>query len=195
MNAANEIAIYLLQTFLSLFMFAALLRFLLQVVKADFYNPISQFIVKVTDPAIIPLRKIVPSVGGYDLASVVLVVLVQMAGLLLIVMLYGAAFPNPVLLIIWSILGVLSMLLQAYFFILLATIIVGWVAPGSRHPVVILLHQISEPVMAPVRRVVPPLGGLDFSPIVIFIGINIAQILLRNIATSVGLHPGLLFGF
>jgi YggT family protein len=194
MNALNEIAIYLVQTVLTLLLFAALLRFLLQAVRADFYNPICQFLVKVTNPLILPLRKLIPSVGSIDFASLVLVLLAQIAGLIAIIALLGAGWPNPLLIVLWAFVAIAALLVQFYFFALLGMIIVSWVAPGSRHPLVSLLHQITEPVMAPVRRIIPPLGGLDFSPIAVFIMINILQIVLRNVAYSVGLHPSLVIG-
>ena len=99
-----------------------------------------------------------------------------------------------VLLLLWSVLGVIGLLVNIYFFALLAMIILSWVAPGSRHPAIYLLHQITEPVMAPVRKLLPPMGGLDFSPILVFILINIIQIVLRNLASGIGLHPALVIG-
>jgi YggT family protein len=194
MNALNEITIYLLQTALTLLLFAALLRFLLQAVRADFYNPICQFLVKVTNPMILPLRRLIPAFGGIDTASLVLLLLVQIAGLVAMLALLGAGWPNPLLIVLWAVIAIAALLVQFYFFALLAMIIVSWVAPGSRHPLVALLYQITEPVMAPVRRIIPPLGGLDFSPIAVFIMINILQIVLRNVAYSVGLHPALVIG-
>ena len=194
MNALTEVAIYLIQTVLTLLLFAAMLRFLLQLVRADFYNPICQFLVKVTNPLILPLRKLIPGFGGFDIASLVLLLLVQIAGMVAMLALLGAGWPNPALILLWSCIAILALLVQFYFFALLAMIIISWVAPGSRHPLVALLHQLTEPVMAPIRRIIPPLGGLDFSPIVVFIAINILQIILRNVAFSVGLHPALAIG-
>ena len=194
MNAVNEIAIYLIQTALTLLLFAALLRFLLQAVRADFYNPICQFLVKATNPMILPLRKVFPSVGGLDTASLVLLILVQIIGMAAMLLLLGAGWPNPLQILIWALVAIAALLVQFYFFALLGMIIVSWVAPGSQHPLVTLLHQVTEPIMAPVRRVIPPMGGLDFSPIAVFILISILQIVLRNVAYSVGLHPALAIG-
>ena len=77
---------------------------------------------------------------------------------------------------------------------LLAMIILSWIAPGSNHPAIYLLYQITEPVMAPFRKLLPPMGGLDLSPILVFILINVIQIALRHTAASVGLHPALVIG-
>jgi YggT family protein len=194
MGALSEISGYLIQTFLSLYLLAMLLRFLLQVVKADFYNPISQFMVKVTNPLVLPLRKVIPGYGGLDIATLLLTLVLQGAGIVAIMLLNGLGLPNPLLLIIWAALGVLGLLVKIYFFALLAMIILSWIAPGSRHPAIFLLHQITEPIMAPVRKMMPSMGGLDFSPILVFILINVIQIALRHMAAGVGLHPALVIG-
>lgn len=194
MGALSEISGYLIQTFLSLYLLAMLLRFLLQLVKADFYNPISQFMVKVTNPLVIPLRKVIPGYGGLDIATLLLALVLQGAGIVAIMLLNGMGLPSPVLLPIWAALGVLGLMVNIYFFALLAMIILSWIAPGSRHPAIFLLHQITEPVMAPVRKMLPSMGGLDFSPILVFILINVIQIALRHMAAGVGLHPALIIG-
>ncbi len=194
MNALNDILVYLIQILLSLFLLAMLLRFLLQLVRADFYNPISQFLVKVTNPLVLPLRKVIPGYAGVDLASLLLAVLLQLLAIVAILLLSGIGMPSIALLLIWSVLGIVSLLVNIYFFALLAMIILSWVAPGSNHPAIYLLYQITEPIMAPLRKLLPPMGGLDFSPILVFILINIIQIVLSHLANSVGLHPALVIG-
>jgi YggT family protein len=194
MSAFNEILGYLVQTFLSLYLVAMLLRFLLQLVRADFYNPISQFLVKVTNPLVIPMRRVIPGMGGLDLASLLLAVMLQLAGIVLLLLINGIGLPGPFTLLVWSLLGVFGLLVNIYFFALLGMIILSWVAAGSRHPAIYLLYQITEPVMAPFRKVLPAMGGLDFSPILVFILINIIQIALRHMAQAVGLHPALVLG-
>jgi YggT family protein len=194
MSAINEILGYLVQTFLSLYLVAMLLRFLLQLVRADFYNPISQFLVKVTNPLVIPMRRVIPGVGGLDLASLLLALLLQLAGIVLLLLINGIGLPGAFTLLVWSLLGVLGLLVNIYFFALLGMIILSWVAAGSRHPAIHLLYQITEPVMAPFRKVLPAMGGMDFSPILVFILINIIQIALRHMAQAAGLHPALVLG-
>ena len=194
MSALNEIIGYLIQTALSLYLVAMLLRFLLQLVTADFYNPISQFLVKITNPLVIPLRRIIPGIGGLDLASLLLAVLLQVLAIVALMLLNGLGMPNPLLLVVWSILGIVGLLVNIYFFALLAMIILSWVAAGSGNPAIALLHQITEPVMAPFRKILPAMGGLDFSPILVFILINVIQIALRHLAGGVGLLPALVIG-
>ncbi|MEP0201000.1 MAG: YggT family protein [Halioglobus sp.] len=194
MSALNEIFGYLVQTFLSLFLIAMLLRFILQLVKADFYNPICQFLVKVTNPLVIPARRVIPGFGGIDVASLVIALLLQLLGIIALLLINGLGLPNIGLLLVWSVIGLVGLLVNIYFFALLAMIILSWVAAGSRHPAIALLYQITEPVMAPFRKLLPAMGGIDFSPIMVFILINIIQIALRHAAAGVGLHPALVIG-
>jgi YggT family protein len=186
MSAFYAILVYVIQTLLSLYLIAMLLRFLLQLVRADFYNPISQFVVKITNPLVVPVRRIIPGYGGVDVATLLLAVLLQIAGIAAIFLIRFGAIPAPVPLILGGLLGVVALLVQMYFFALLAMIILSWVAQGSRHPAIFLLYQITEPLMAPVRKILPSMGGLDFSPILAFILINIAQIALQHMAAAVG---------
>jgi YggT family protein len=194
MSAFSEISGYLVQTLLSLYLLTMLLRFVLQLVRADFYNPICQFLVKVTNPLVLPLRRVLPGFAGLDMASLVLALLLQLAGIIALLLINGLGLPNILLLFVWSAIGVLGLLVNIYFFALLAMIILSWVAPGSNHPAIYLLHQITEPVMAPVRKALPAMGGMDFSPILVFILINVIQIALRHMAAGVGLHPALVIG-
>ena len=131
-----------------------------------------------------------------DWAVVVFAVLLQSLILLAITVIAGDSWAAPGLhiLLVWGVIGVLGLLINLYFFILIAMIIISWVAPGSRHPAIELIWQISEPVMAPVRSLLPNMGGIDFSPILLFIVINVVQIGLRHLAVGVGLPPGLVFG-
>ena len=194
MNALSDILAYLLQTVLNLALLAMLLRFLLQLVRADYYNPVSQFLAKVTNPLVLPLRRLIPSVRGLDLSTLLLALLLQMAAIVALLALNGFGPPGVLTLLVWSVLGLVGLLVNVYFFALLAMIILSWVAPGSRHPALLLLFQLTEPVMAPFRRMLPDMGGIDFSPILVFILINVIQIALGHMAAAVGLPAALVIG-
>ncbi|MDP4651276.1 MAG: YggT family protein [Haliea sp.] len=194
MSALNDIAAYLLQTALNLALLAMLLRFLLQVVRADFYNPLSQFLARITNPLVLPLRRVIPSVGGLDLSTLLIALLLQIAAIVALLALNGSGPPGVLRLFVWSLLGVAGLVVNIYFFALLAMIILSWVAPGSRHPALLLLFQLTEPVMAPVRRLLPNMGGIDFSPILLFILINVIQIALGHMAAAAGLPSALVIG-
>lgn len=187
MGTLNSILTLLVTVFFSLYLMAMLLRFLLQLVRADFYNPISQTLVKLTNPLVLPLRRIIPGYGGLDLSSLVLALLLQMLMAALLALLnYGVVLTILPLLLV-GLLGIAAYLVQIYFFAILATIILSWVAPGGNSPVLYLLYQLTEPVMAPFRKIIPPLGGLDLSPILVFILINVIQIVLSDLAKSLGI--------
>jgi YggT family protein len=142
--------------------------------------------VKLTNPVVLPLRGVIPAYGGVDFASLLLVLVLQMAGIAIVFLLSQGAVPPLPSLIVGAVLGVVALLVQFYFFALLAMIILSWVAQGSRHPAIQLLHQVTEPVMAPFRKLLPAMGGLDFSPIIVFVLINVIQIVIRHMAAAVG---------
>ena len=194
MSAASEIGRYLADTIVSIYLVLVVLRGLLQAAKADFYNPISQFIVRATNPPLIVLRKVIPAGRRFDFSALVLALLVQIIGLIAVIMLSGFLPPNPLTVSLWAVLGVVGLVVNVYLFAMIAMIVVSWVAPGSRHPAVTLVYQITEPVMGPVRALLPSMGGLDFSPIVIFILINVIQIALRHMAVAAGLPAQLVLG-
>jgi YggT family protein len=154
----------------SLYITIVLLRFILQVCKADFYNPISQFIVKATNPLLIPIRRIIPSVRGLDTASIVLALLLQILLVLVVNQIplgHMAALLGQVLAA--ALLELLNAVVQLYTWALIIVVIISWVAPGSYHPGAQLLHQITEPVLAPIRKILPAVGGLDLSPMVLML--------------------------
>ncbi|MFM7785279.1 MAG: YggT family protein [Gammaproteobacteria bacterium] len=194
MGTFSEILRYLLQSALGLFLFAVLLRMLLPVARADFYNPVSQFVVKVTQPVLGPLRRLLPPLGRLDTASLLLATGVQVLSIMIALALLGFRPANVLLIVVWALLGIASLVVNMYFFAILGVIIFSWIAPHSQHPALALLYQLTEPVMAPVRRLLPPLGGLDLSPILVFVGINVIEILLRGIAREFSLPPGVVPG-
>ncbi|MBD9482996.1 YggT family protein [Pseudomonas sp. PDM14] len=184
MSGISEALIYIIQTLGSLYLLIVLLRFVLQLVRADFYNPLSQFTVKATQPLLKPLRKIIPGFGGLDLASLVLAILVQ---LLLMVVIITIAGVNPasvgLQLLVWSIIAVTSLFLKIFFFAMIISVILSWVAPGSHNPGAELVNQICEPLLAPFRRLLPNLGGLDISPIFAFMALHlIDRFVIGNLA-------------
>ncbi|MDL2200440.1 YggT family protein [Halopseudomonas aestusnigri] len=192
MNSLNTAAIYLLQTLGNLYLLVVLLRFLLQLVRADFYNPISQFIVRATKPLLMPLRRIIPGYGGLDFASLVLALAIQLVLMVLIIKLMGYALPNTILLVAWSAIGILALFAKIFFFALIISVILSWVAQGSYNPAVTLINQLCEPLLAPIRKILPALGGLDLSPIFAFIAIRLFDMLvIANLAAAASMPRGL----
>lgn len=194
MGPMTEIGFLLVQTLFSLYLGVVILRLLLQLARADFYNPISQAMVKATNPLLLPLRRVIPPLGKVDTASLVLALIVQLIAMVSILLLFGAGLPNIVTLLGWAVIGCVAITVNIYFFAIIINIILSWVAPGSHHPAAVLLYQLTEPVMQPFRKLIPPMGGIDLSPILVFLSISVVQILLKSMAQSAGLSPALVFG-
>lgn len=171
-NLVNAL-IFLIDTLVGLYIFAVVLRFMMQTSRVDFYNPFSQGIFKLTDPPVRPLRRLIPSLYGVDVAVLVLAFILQLAALLLVVFLRGYPMPSVASLILWPLLGILALVLRIYFFALIVMVIASWIVPYSNHPVLLLVYQLTEPICAPARKLLPPMGGLDFSIILVFIFITL----------------------
>ena len=174
MLGINDAAIFIIQTLGSLYLLIVLMRFILQLVRANFYNPLCQFVVKATQPLLKPLRRVIPSLFGLDTSSLVLALLLLILLFAVILMLNGYQ-ALTLLLLPWALIGVFSLFLKILFWSMIISVILSWVAPGSRSPGAELVAQITEPVLAPFRRLIPNLGGLDISPIFAFIAIQLLQ--------------------
>ncbi|VVM85285.1 hypothetical protein PS662_02543 [Pseudomonas fluorescens] len=174
MLGLNDAAIFIIKTLGSLYLLIVLLRFILQLVRANFYNPLCQFIVKATQPLLKPLRRVIPSMFGLDMSSLVLALIVQMVLIAVILALKGFMV-DWLLLVPWSLIALFSLFLNILFYAMIISVILSWVAPGSHNPGAELVAQITEPVLAPFRRIIPNLGGLDISPIFAFIVIQLLQ--------------------
>lgn len=173
---ANPI-IFLVDTFFSLYILAVMLRFLLQWVNADFYNPISQFLVKVTHPPLKLLRRVIPSIGRIDTASLVLMVILQMLSGWIVFTLKGGAAPIEAI-FVWSIMELLGLLINIFVVAILIQVVLSWVNPGAYNPATSLIYYLTEPLLGTVRKIVPPLGGIDFSPLVVLVGLQLVKMLV-----------------
>ena len=160
--------------------------------RANFYNPLSQFIVKATQPLLKPLRRIIPSIFGLDMSSLVLAIIVQMILIALTLLLMFGTTGYPLHLLQWSIISVTALFLKIFFFALIISVILSWVAPGSHNPGAELVNQICEPALAPFRRIVPNLGGLDISPILAFLVLKLLDMLVINNLAAMSHMPEVL---
>ena len=188
MYGLNTAAIYVVQTLGSLYLLIMLLRFVLQLVRADFYNPLSQFIVRATQPLLKPVRRIIPSLFGLDMSSLLLAIVIQMIVMALTLLLAYGTTGNPLQLLVWAIIGVTALFLKIFFFAMIISVILSWIAPQSHNPGAELVNQICEPALAPFRRIVPNLGGLDISPILAFMVLKLLDMLvINNLAMTTGM--------
>lgn len=170
--------IYILQSLLTLALSVVLLRLLLQWARADFRNQICQGIVRVTNPLIIPLRRILPPIGRVDTASVVAVILVAVVEVVIITSLAGVPL-DPLLVLRAALYEIVTKTLWLYFYAIFLYALISMVAPGGYSPLYSLLASLCEPVLRPFRRFIPPLGGIDLSPLWAGILIQAILILLR----------------
>lgn len=181
MDAMNQIGLLLTNTIFSVLILLVWLRLLLQIAGADFFNPVSQFVVKTTSPLLHPLRRIIPSVFGLDTAALVLIVMLKLVQLSAIAHLSDQAV-TPGLLLVTSIFSLLLAATDFFFWVILGMVVLSWVAmaSGGMSPAMMPLMQIAEIVLGPCRRLMPSLGGLDLSPIIAFLAIQIIEILLKS---------------
>ncbi len=169
--------VFLVEVIFGLYLLIVLLRFLLQLVKADFYNPISQFIVKATAPALKPLRKIIPGFGGMDIASLVLAWIVATVKIFFIQLILGKSGVFLLALLL-AIPTIVDLLLNIFLVAILIMVILSWISPGGYNPAIGLLYSLTDPVMKPVRKMIAPVGGLDLSPMIVMVIIVLVQMLL-----------------
>ncbi|HID48795.1 MAG TPA: YggT family protein [Chromatiales bacterium] len=195
MGYLSNAGVFLIQVGFGLYEVLILLRLLMQYVRADFHNPFSRFIVQATNPPLRPLRRIIPGLAGIDMASVVLLLLVILIELLLLGVVLRLPSPNPVGLLLLAAVEGLRLLIHVYLFSILILVILSWVNPGGYNPVAHLLAQITAPVMRPARRLLPPMGGLDLSPMLVLIGLYLLILLLvdplGDLATGLTYNRGL----
>jgi len=169
--------VFLIQVIFGLYITLVAIRFLLQWARADFYNPISQFVVKLTSPVLRPLRQVIPGYAGMDLAALVLAWLLKSVELALLVLVLGL---NASLFgaLGWAIPAVIQLFLNIFLFAILIRVILSWVNPDPYNPAVALLTRLTDPIMRPAQRMIKPIGGIDLSPMVVMIGLVLLEMLL-----------------
>ena len=152
-----------------------LLRLLLQVTRADFYNPLSQFCVRLTQPVLAPLRRIIPGFGGIDLASLLFAFVLVTIKIIVLVRLGAGVWPSVIAVLLRSVFELTLASLQLMFWLVVVRAILSWVDTYGASPVARVLSQLTDPLLRPVRRVIPPIGGLDLSPMALILLILLAQ--------------------
>ncbi|MEJ2632873.1 MAG: YggT family protein [Acidihalobacter sp.] len=182
MNAGTQIGLLLINALFSFYIVIVMLRLLFALVRADFYNPISQFVVTLTNPPLRPLRRIIPPVGRVDSASILLLLVLQLAEIYLISVLQGFV-PPPLAAFIFSIRELLILLVYIYIGAIIIQALMSWVAAAGSgyNPIMGLLDSLTRPILAPIRRVIPLIGMIDLSPLVALLALQAALILLRSV--------------
>jgi len=187
-SALTDISLTIVQPLFSLAIVLLATRFLAQLCGVSGYNPISMTLRRITDVVILPLSRVLPGGKRFSSAALLALLLFQLA-FIAIRMGFGGQLEafNITQALIWSILGCAGLLISIIFYSVIGMIIISFLAPQSSHPVVEFIWQLTEPVMAPLRQVLPPMGGLDFSPIILFIALNVVQVSLGHMAVAVSM--------
>ena len=185
-NPLADAGQFLISTIFGLYISIVALRFLLQWVRADFYNPVSQFIVKATNPPLRFLRRWIPGYGGIDWPSLLLMLVLQMIEVSILVWIGPGRMPSPPGLLILSGAQILQLIINIFFFSIIIEIVLSWINPGAYNPVTVIIYRLNEPLLRPARKLIPPLGGLDFSPMVVLILLQLAIILFIRPLMALG---------
>ncbi|MCK5812624.1 MAG: YggT family protein [Cocleimonas sp.] len=180
MNVLQQIGAFLIETLFSLYIGAVVLRMLLGYARANFYNPLSQFLVKVTNPVLVPMRRFIPSVGKIDTSAIVLALGLTMIKMALLSLIVFGTIPFLVV-ILGSIIDLAKVIIWIYLIALLVQAVMSWVGSAHGNPVAPLVQSLTEPLLRPVRKVIPAMGALDLSPLVVIILLNILLIIINNI--------------
>jgi YggT family protein len=188
-NAAE----YLISILFMLYILAVMLRFLLQLVRADFYNPVSQFLITVTNPVLRYLRRWIPGYKGIDWPSILLMMALKGIELCLLALLKTGTAPAIAGLLILVIAHLLKMMIWIYIIVIILQAVISWINPGAYNPVTVLMYQLSDPLLRRLRRYIPPADGLDWSPLVALIALNLLLMIviapLQDMGNILGGYP------
>ncbi len=180
---------FLISTFVNMYVMIVLLRFLMQVLKVDFYNPISQFVVKITTPLLKPIRRFVPSVAGLDTSTLFLAWLLLVAKLILfkivnfeVASVAGVAIymqnAGYGVLLYFAVVDVFIQIIDIFFFVIIVQAVLSWVNPNPHSPIHALLNSLSYPILKPFKKWIPPIAGVDISPLFALIAIQVLKMLI-----------------
>lgn len=182
----SDAGIFLVNTVFGLYILLVALRFLLQCVRADFYNPISQFLITFTNPPLRILRRFIPGFAGIDWPSLLLMLALQSLELVITGLLGPGQIPALPGLLVLSIAALLKLFIYIFFFAIFIRLIISWVNPGAYNPMTVILHRLTDPLLLPARRLIPPISGLDLSPMVVIIALQLMIILFIKPLTYLG---------
>tara|TARA_Y100001970_G_scaffold288855_1_gene417401 strand:+ start:75630 stop:76205 length:576 start_codon:yes stop_codon:yes gene_type:complete len=190
----SEATFYLVKALLDVFTIGIILNFYFRLLRADYYNPIVQGIIRAVDYPSQVLRSLIKPMWGLDISTLIVAILVQSSAFFIAVT-AGAIEYNPLNILLWSIYSVFLLIFKIAWWIMLAGIVLSWIATTNMHPAIVLIRQLSDQIFRPFRVFLPPMGGLDFSPILAFIVLNFLQIAFSQYAIESGLPRWLSVGF
>ena len=174
---AGNALTFLVQVAFGLYILILMLRVMLQLFRADYYNPLTQFVVRFTEPVLAPLRRVVPRVGQIEGGALIVMLGAQMLEFWLVLGVRGVE-PSLAGLAVVAVAELLDLCTTVFFWAILIRVVLSWVNPGIRHPVSDVIHSLTEPVLAQARRALPAMGGFDLSPILVLVGLQLVNLLL-----------------
>jgi len=180
MSVTQQVGMFLVETLLSLYISAIVLRFLLGYARADFYNPLSQFLVKITNPVLVPVRRFIPAIGKLDTSAVVVALVLNLIKAVLLVSLVGVSV-GLVPLLFLAVGELVRSIIWMYIIALLLMAVISWIGSSHGNPVVPLINSLTAPLLQPVRQRLPPVGMLDLSPMVVMIGLYVLLIIVNGV--------------
>jgi YggT family protein len=169
--------VFLVETLFGLYITVLMLRILLQLVRANFFNPICQFIVKVTNPVLLPMRRLLPNWRNLDMPALIFMLVLKCIELTIILSIVGGSLSIPGIIAL-SVVKLIDFAILTLLVVIFIKIVMSWVAPYSDSPFTPLLYQLSAPLLEPARRAVPPISGIDLSPMVVLIGLQLSRFLI-----------------
>lgn len=182
-SSITDSGVFLISALFNMYVMIVLLRLILPFIQANFYNPLSQFVVKLTNPIAIPLRKIIPVFHKIDLPIVFLLLAVQTVKILLLISISHSGFGSVAGVFIWVIADTIAQVLSLYFYAIILRVVMSWIAMGGyigASPLQEILFLLTEPLLAPVRRIIPTIQGIDLTPLVVLLGIKVLEIAVVN---------------
>lgn len=191
MGAIQQASIFLIDCLFDFYLFILLLRFILQYLRADYYNPLVQFIVKITNPVVLPLRRYIPGYWGLDMATVAVIVAVTFVKIAFLSWITLNHLPSFFGLVLWMLGDLTLLILKLLFYALLLNILISWINPYQQTPLSSIVAKLTEPLLQPFRRFIPPIAGFDVTPIPVMIVLQLMITLIANPLINVGLKLSL----
>ena len=182
MNPINNVLDFLIHVLFTMYIYAVIIRLLLGFTRADFYNPFSQFILTITNPVLTPLRKFIPSIGGIDTSAIVLILVLKFIELATRSLLISKQVLLSSL-IVPAVIGVINQLINVFIFAIIILVVISWIAPhmhGQSNPITPILRSITEPLIRPARKLIPPIGVFDLSTFAVLLGLYCIKIFLHS---------------
>jgi len=191
MDPLSNAGLFLIKSLFDLYIFIVMLRIVLQWVHADFNNPIFGLVIRLTNAPLKPIRRIIPTLHGVDIAAVVLLLFLEVFKLAVLVWLQVNAVPTLGGLVVLAFAELLNQLINIFFFAILASAILSWLSPLAHGPLIEVLYRVCEPLLRPVRRILPPIAGFDLSPIPVLIILKLLTVLIVDPLSQIGINLAL----